>query len=94
MKHIDTSNMTKKPIKIEHTDIYGVRVLVFMEIEPQSNKYYQILLTPDMYKNMTATIAHPTGKLTESGLDEYALNTSEEEYVLPDLSEAYEEGSF
>lgn len=75
--------------KLEYSDIYGLRTLVFVEKEPQSNKYFQVLLSPEMFKNMTATISKPTGRKLESGSDEHELQTSEEEYDLPDLPEAY-----
>ena len=80
-------------MELEHSDIYGLRVLVFMETEPQSNKYTQVLLTPKMYKEMTATICRPTGK-KDGNIEEMKIDGSEEEYTLPDLSHAYQEDSF
>lgn len=72
--------------EIDYTDLYGVRTLVFIETEPQSNKYCQVLLSPEMFRNMTDTISK---KLTEGEMEEREIKTSEEEYTLPDLPEAY-----
>ena len=77
--------------ELDYTEFYGLRVLVFMETAPQSNKYHQILLTPKMYKEMTATICRPTGKMVREGVEEQSIQTSEEEYALPDLQVAYSE---
>lgn len=75
--------------EINYSDLYGVRVLIFMETEPQSNKYVQVILSPEMFKNMTETICVKTGNVVREGVDETKIKTSEEEYTLPDLPEAY-----
>lgn len=74
--------------ELNYTDLYGLRVLVFMEIEPQSNKYCQVLLSPQMYKNMTATLAHKTGNKLSDGMDEMTIKAGEKEYELDDIPEA------
>lgn len=74
--------------KLEYSEIYGTRVLVFLENAPQSNKYHQVLLNPEMYKAMTATICKPTGD-KDGEIEMQEIKTSEEEYNLPDLPEAY-----
>lgn len=73
--------------EIDYSDLYGVRVLVFAETSPQSNKYCQVLFSPEMFKNMTATIGRRTGKMVD-GMEETIMKTSEEEYDLPDLHES------
>lgn len=73
--------------EINYEDLYGLRVLVFMETEPQSNKYHQVLLSPEMFKSMSATLYQKTGKV-EGDIEEVILKTGDEEYNLPDLPEA------
>lgn len=88
-----------KEDEIDYSELYGQRILVFFENEPQSNKYHQVLLTPDMYRAMTATICKKRGETFtlernnegrfEPKIEQMEIKTSEEEYSLPDLSEAY-----
>lgn len=85
--------------ELDYSDIYGTRVLVFLENKPQSNKYHQVLLSPEMYKAMTATICKPASESfplerNEEGrfapqIEMKEIKTSEEEYTFPDLPEAY-----
>lgn len=80
--------------EIDYSEIYGLRTLVFVEVEPQSNKYHQVLLSPEMYKDLTGSISKvsSTFKLGRNEttdrfvpIEERELKTSEEEYTLPDL---------
>jgi len=64
--------------------IYETRMLVFMETEPQTNKYRQVLLNKDMFKKVSDTLASDV--LSREGeLEIINMLMSEEEYELPDL---------
>lgn len=39
--------------KIDLTGLYTLRLVLFMESGPQSNKYMQILLSPEQFKKMS-----------------------------------------
>ena len=54
-----------EPIPLDIRELYKGRVIIFLEDGPQSNKYYQLLLTPDQLKPITDVlyIMHG-GKLT------------------------------
>lgn len=66
-------------------DLYGIRVLFFIEEEPQSNKYRQIILTPEEFKKVSMSI----GSVVQvDGHDQTVeLNLSDELYTLPDLQD-------
>lgn len=66
-----------------YNEINELRVLIFMEIEPQSNKYNQVIFDREQYKE----IGKHLGKFIENkdGLEMYNTTFSEEEYTLPDL---------
>lgn len=67
--------------------IYECRLLCFMETEPQSNKYNQVMLDENQFKIISENI----GKLSENqsnlkeGFEMRVNRLSEEEYTLPDL---------
>lgn len=63
--------------------IFENRMLIFLEIEPQSNKYNQIYLNKEEYKEITSHIGVLTGK--DGLLDIVKIESSVEEYALPDL---------
>lgn len=67
--------------------MYGIRVLVFIETDPQSNKYNQVLLNPEQFKAMTDTICRKEGKQLDNDLELTMMETSDEVYELPDLQE-------
>lgn len=73
-------------MKIDHNEIYSTRLLVFMEIEPQSNKYNQVYFDEENFKKVSLQIGKIVGK-EDSGLDRVELSSSEEEYTLPDLKQ-------
>lgn len=68
------------------TEIYCLRTLVFLETEPQSNKYNQVLLNSEMFKKMTDIISK---KIKSGEIEEREIKLSEEIYPLPDLPESY-----
>lgn len=77
----------------EHThlpsqELYSIRTLVFQETEPQSNKYKQIIFTPEEFKRTAETIGKIIKKSTdESHIDIIEVTLSDEVYMLPDLPE-------
>lgn len=64
--------------------IYEQRVLVFIEIEPQSNQFRQVLLDNEQFKKVT-TLFGTLLKTDEKGLEHYEMKESDEIYNLPDL---------
>lgn len=77
-----------KTNQIDTSGIYENRVLIFMETSPQNSKYNQILLTNDQFKQITALLGKPTGEVINE-IETYQIETSVEEYELPDL-QSYE----
>lgn len=73
-----------------YTEIYGLRVLVFLELEPQSNKYQQVMLDADQFKKVSMAMSVATGREIRDGIDEAKTYLSEETYELPDLKEINE----
>lgn len=69
-------------------ELYSERVLVFIEIEPQSNKYRQCILPPERFKKMTSTL----GKIIKNKDGSETIETIESDdiYILPDLEQIYE----
>lgn len=68
-------------------ELNSQRILVFIEREPQSNIYSQIILTADEFKIVSDSIGKTVSK---DGNYEYVeIRESEEEYKLPDLKEIY-----
>lgn len=81
--------MKDKPIPIsdEFSDaLYEQRILVFIEVDPLSNKYRQVILTNAQYKAMGTAVGKNTGKKCNSGRHEvWEIEESDEEYTLADL---------
>lgn len=61
------------------------RVLVFVEIESNTNKYHQIYLTRNQYKDLTSVIGVLTDQKDEYGDSIMQTVESEDIYDLPDL---------
>lgn len=60
-------------------------MLLFLEVNPQSNKYRQVLITPEEFKTISLSLGQITSK---NGDDEHvSMDVSEEIYDLPDLIE-------
>ena len=66
-------------------ELYTTRLLVFLETEPQSNEYRQVILNKEEFKAFSMSL----GKVTEkNGKDEVVeINLSEDIHSLPDLIE-------
>lgn len=70
--------------------IYEQRLLVFIESEPQSNKYHQVLLEPEQFKRVSNAVSY--GKITglsPNGNERVEFLESDEVYTLPDLKSIY-----
>jgi len=71
-----------------HSEIYSTRLLIFMETEPQSNKYNQIIFTPEQFKEISLKLSNLFPYRGKKGnLELFEIKESEEEYTLPDLKE-------
>jgi len=77
-------------MELDYSDLYGIRTLVFQETEPQSNKYYQVILNQEEFKRMSLSLGSVVGEIRK-GIDAVQLKISEETYDLPDLQEAVDE---
>lgn len=75
-------------IQIDDSVLYSTRLLVFIETEPQSNKYRQLVLTPEEFKNVSFSIGKVTNKVGNG--EQVEVKMSEEIWELPDLPEIYE----
>lgn len=86
-----TPSKNSTPDEISQTEFYDVlyeqRLLVFVEVSPQSNKYHQVVFTKPQFKKLSVQLARifPTVKYPD-GYKVINLNESKEEYRLPDLS--------
>lgn len=69
---------------MESTELYELRMLIFLEKEPQSNKYYQVMVDAEQYKTITEAISKNSIAM-DGMISEGTTMTSEEEYTLPDL---------
>lgn len=80
-----------KEIEIDTLNLYGLRTLLFIETEPQSNKYCQVILTDEQFKKVSDAIAEcftvRKGEDIRNGFEEISMILSDEEYTLPDLNE-------
>lgn len=77
-------------MKIDPIDLYGTRLLVFLETEPQSNKYNQVLLNPAQFKAVSNNIGVYLDEECRPGFEVKEVELSDEEYTLPDLQEITE----
>lgn len=72
-------------MELSRYDVYGTRLLVFLEDSPQSNKYRQLIFTPEEFKKVSLSVGTVEGKRGDDEL--VRLQESEETYELPDLME-------
>lgn len=71
------------------SEIYSQRMLVFLEISPQSNQYRQVLLTPKQYKKVSDSIFIKLIEKKPDGKQIVEIEESDEIYTLPDLMDIY-----
>lgn len=74
--------------KLNEYDIYGTRLLLFVEIDPQSNTYRQVCLSAEEFKNVSLAFGKVVSR--EGNKQEIELQMSEETYDLPDFPEMHE----
>lgn len=69
-------------------DLYEQRLVVMLETEPQSNKYWQVILDEEQFKKVSNAVSEvfPKGDPTDlkPGYEIKVMTLSEEEYELPD----------
>lgn len=70
---------------LNSNELYSQRLLVFLETEPQSNKYHQIYLDAENFKRLTATLGTMVGK--DGEIEKVLIEESTQIYNLPDLKE-------
>lgn len=71
-------------MKIDTHELYTIRTLIFIETEPQSNKYHQVLLDQETFKKVTEAMSTI---IKDGEMQEVNLDVSEETYILPDLQD-------
>lgn len=77
-------------MELDYSSIYEQRMLIFIETEPQSNKYKQLILNPKEFKNISDALGKVVGEVNideKTAVGNYV--ESEEEYELPDLQSSY-----
>lgn len=68
------------------TEIYETRMLIFLETEPQSNKYNQIMVNQEQFKIISDVISTITDEaMIAPNIESREIKLSEEVYELPDL---------
>lgn len=75
-------------------ELYSLRTIVLLEIEPQSNRYHQVVLNPERFKAMSSALGE---KVHDPDLPEgYSvtkiMRVEDKVIVLPDVKEIYYEG--
>lgn len=74
-------------MKVDTHELYTIRTLIFLETEPQSNKYHQVMLDQETFKKVTEVMST---LVKEGEIQEVNLDLSEETYKLPDLQDIYD----
>lgn len=74
-------------MKIDTHELYTIRTLIFLETEPQSNEYHQVMLDQEIFKKVTEVMST---LVKEGDVQEVKLDLSEEIYKLPDLQDIYD----
>jgi hypothetical protein len=69
--------MIEGPVKIDITQLYSLRLVVFLETEPQGCKYRQVLFTKEQYKHVLDVIRAQFPKPTIESKDFINLVTLE-----------------
>lgn len=82
----------KQVPEIDHSELYSVRLLAFVETGPQSNEYHQFQFTEEQFKKVSDAIANcftvTKEDDTRDDIDTISnVNISNETYKLPDLKQ-------
>ena len=72
--------------QVDKYTMYGTRLIILMEHEPQSNKYRQVILDSERFKEVSDAVC---GGTVPEGLEEEEVEIimSKDVYELPDLEE-------
>ena len=74
------------------SDIFGLRMVVLLESEPQSNRYMQVALSPEQFLELSNKFGEIMGEeVTEDGLRKGMYQLMLDEIVLPDWVRDYYE---
>ena len=74
------------------SDIFGLRMVVLLESEPQSNRYMQVALSPEQFLELSNKFGEIMGEeVTEDGLRKGMYQLMSDEIVLPDWVRDYYE---
>lgn len=68
-------------------ELYTIRTLIFLETEPQSNEYHQVMLDQKSFKKVTEVMST---LIKDGDIQEVDLDLSEKTYKLPDLQDIYD----
>ncbi len=71
-----------------YKELCTLRMLMFLETEPQSNKYRQVLLKKKHYKGVTEAISKGIVVDRTGNIETLALKLSDVVYTLPDLDQS------
>lgn len=67
--------------------LYEKRMLIFIEEEPQSNEYRQVMFDKNQFKKISDAILSPIYEdKARDGFEICAVNLSDDTYRLPDLN--------
>lgn len=80
--------------KLDIGALYNTRMLIYLESEPQSNKYFRIMLDAKQYAEVTKAVYEQFPKDPEHACDNpscagVTLLISDETIPLPDVSEIH-----
>ena len=72
------------------SDIFGLRMVVLLESEPQSNRYMQVSLSPEQFLELSNKFGEIMGeKVTDDGIPTGSYHLISDEIVLPDWVRDY-----
>ena len=72
------------------SDIFGLRMVVLLESEPQSNRYMQVSLSPEQFLELSNKFGEIMGeKVTDDGIRTGSYHLISDEIVLPDWVRDY-----
>lgn len=66
------------------SELYVTRLVCFIETEPQSNKYRQVILNSEQFKKVSDAICTIEKDKDEKGMELVSFRESEEIYDLPE----------
>lgn len=70
------------------SQLYHVRMLIFVEEEPQSNKYRQVILSPEQLRAVSDAIAVNKQAFNNGKQRSIEVQLSDQVFKLPDLQDS------